>query len=315
MHPRTIELRKAIRAALPEGSVVTAHTEREHFYKVAATGDVYPSVTGKLQILKEEGLSDWKMNRALDYVFANYAAMNDGNIFEHLRLAKAAPVDQFEDAGDIGTRIHDYRERYFTDWIQSRVRPASALAFIPEPERVDLRAVSAIRALEKFCIEYEYEPVVTEEYLYSHELKLGGALDDLGTMRKVVEKGRDNCLHIDSMDTMNHKKYDWVCIGCGRKTKREFVLLDVKTSNQFKNHYFFQVAMYFDMFRKLTSLVPERCFILKLSKEDGTFKIEDLKKPKKLAQLARLVLKLNDGIAFIKELRKDNQKTVKKITI
>jgi hypothetical protein len=314
MHPRTIELREKIRAALPEGSVVTAHTEKEHFYKVVATGDVYPSVTGKLQVLKEEGISDWKMNRALDYVFTHHSKFTDETVMMHLQAAAQVPVDQFEAAGDIGTRIHGYRELYFEEWMKTGIKPASAVSFIPEVER-DVRAISAMRALEKFCAETEYEPVITEQRVYNKKLKLAGALDDLGTMRKVVEKGRDLCLHIDCMAIPDNKKYDWACIGCGRKTKREFVLMDLKTSNQFKNHYFFQVALYFDMFRLLTGLTPERCFILKVSKEDGTYKIEDLKRPKRLAQYARQVLKVNEALDFIKSLRKDNQKTVVKINI
>jgi len=64
------------------------------------------------------------------------------------------------------------------------------------------------------------------------------------------------------------------------------------------------------MFRKLTDLRPERCFILKLSKEDGTYKIEDLKKPGILVRYAKSMLKTNEGIEFIKSLRKDNQKKV-----
>ncbi len=49
-------------------------------------------------------------------------------------------------------------------------------------------------------------------------------------------------------------------------------------------------------------------------KEDGTYKIEDLFKKQsemlKLVNTAKLMLKMNAGIDFIKSLRKDNQKKV-----
>jgi hypothetical protein len=309
MHAQTIELRNLIRAALPEGSVVTAHNEDGHFYKVVATGHVYPSVTGKLQILKEEGITEWKMNRVLDYVFANYDKFTGETIMEHIRLAQQVPIDMFEDAGDIGTAIHDSREAYFTEWINTGVRPENPIRFIVEVAREDMRAVSAMRALEKFCIEYEYEPVVTEQYVYSHRMQLGGALDDLGTIKKVLHPGSPECKH-EMMEFERYKKLRNHCFACGYETTRIFCLLDIKTSNQFKDHYFYQVALYFDMFRKLTKLTPEMSFILKLSKVDGTYKIEDLKRPKKLAQYANHVLKVNDGREFIKSLRKNNQKKV-----
>ena len=64
------------------------------------------------------------------------------------------------------------------------------------------------------------------------------------------------------------------------------------------------------MFVQLTGLRPQRCFILKVSKEDGTYKIEDLKKPARIAQYALALLKTDEGVEFIKGLRKDNQRSV-----
>lgn len=326
MYQKTIELRNEILQKLPEGSVVTAHTEHQHFYKVTATGDLYPSVTGKLQILKEEGLSDWKMNQALNYVSMHFNKFTEANVMEHIQAASKTSSDIFEDAGDIGTFIHDIREAYFSHWISTGERPNDIMEFIHRKSQEDkyagfaadprnqARAISAMRALEKFCTEYEYEPVFTELYLYSHIHKLGGALDDLGTMLKIEVPGDPNCLH-EPFRTERKDRFSWKCMHCKRRGKRIFVLLDLKTSNQFKNHYFFQVALYYDMLRELTGMTPHECFILKVSKTDGTYKIENLKKPKKLAQYARHVLKVNEAVEFIKELRHDNQKKVEKLII
>ena len=284
--------RKIILKKIPEVKVIPRHTERGHFYEVVeknvwdweqrlwVNNPVYPSVTGKIQILKDESIINFKMNRALDYVFGNFKSFTDENVMEHLERAGQASADIFQDAGDVGTEIHDIRERYFKEWISSGKRPENILAFIPTGQE-DIRIISALRGLEKFVKEWEYEPAVTELYVYSHKLKVAGTLDDIGTMRH-----RTNPL------------------------KRELVLMDIKSSNQFKDHYFFQVALYYTMFFGLTGLRPTRCFINKLDKKVGTFQIEDLKHPGKLAVYTRSMLVTNRGLDYIRSIRKDNQKVV-----
>lgn len=299
------EYRAAIFAALPEGSVETAHTDRGHFYKVPAIGKTFPSVTGKLQILKDESLINYKANRTAEFVFANWKKFTDENIIDYLERAKNVSADVLKDAGDIGTLIHDCREKFFRSWIDSGVKPPTAKAFIP-PECPDLRVLSAMRALDKFCEERRYVPVVSELYLYDDQFELGGALDDIGVMPKVLREGNPDCLHAEMMVSGQFSR----CMLCPLKEETQLVLLDVKTSNQFKDHYFFQVALYYMMFVRLTNLKPKTVFILKLSKEDGTYKIEELRGMPKLVGYAKHMLKTHEALAFIKSTRKDNQKTV-----
>jgi len=273
--------RAAILERLPPGTVTTAHTENEHFYKVVPTGKTYPSVTGKLQILKDEGLMNYKRDRALDHVFANRERMADpSDALTVLTEAKDASMKILTDAGDIGTVIHECREAYFAEWIRSGARPPNARAFIPSSVR-DYRAVSGMRAIEKFCVEREYEPIVSELYVYSEEWEIGGALDDIGLVRHEGEK--------------------------------KLCLMDLKTSNRFKDTYFFQVAMYWEMFRTLTGVVPEHVLILKVSKEDGTYKLEEITELPKLVEYTGHMLKTNEAVQFIKALRKDNQREVAKL--
>jgi len=310
-------LRLKIRTALPVGLVVPEHTEKEHFYRIhqnlggvvyVTTGDpAYPSVTGKLQHLKDEGLANFKMNRALEYIFANFAKFTEANIMEHIAAAERMPADIFEDAGDIGTYIHDLREEIFSQWIETGTRPPDFESFI-HADRDDIRAHSALAALSKFCDEWNYIPVMTELYVYSHGLKTAGALDDLGLIRQVVREGDTPCAEHDVFQDPNHNIDR--CLKCGAKWKWLLVLMDLKSSNRFKDSYFFQVSMYYEMFRKLTNIKLDMAFILKVSKDDRTYKIEDLKRPAKLAQYAKHIIKTNDGLAFIKELRKDNQRNV-----
>jgi asparagine synthetase B (glutamine-hydrolysing) len=144
----------------------------------------------------------------------------------------------------------------------------------------------------------------------------------LGLIREVLDEGVGFCGQVGPDGTMQ-PDHDYIvgkngkhtCVACGRQYRYQFVLLDLKTSNQFKDHYFFQVAMYWWMFWKIIGIdhKPEKCLILKVSKEDGRYKIEDLKMPARLAGYAKHMLRTKEGMEFIRELRKDNQRNVVKI--
>lgn len=296
------DIKDRIRERMPEGSVVADHDAHSHFYIV--DGFRYPSVTSKLQILKDESLINYKKNQVIQFVFANHKKFTDANIMEQLALADRVPEDILADASDIGTQIHDTRQRIFEEWIATGVRPGDFLSFA-NAAGVDVRVTSAVRALQKFCEEIGYTPIATELFVYSHKYKVAGTLDDIGTIPTVVDEGDPECEH-----KMLFKFGREMCVKCPRRISTDFVLMDLKSSNQFKDHYFFQVAMYWEMLWRLIGIKPSRCFILKLSKEDGTYKIEDLKQPSKLATFAHAMLKTNDAITFIKSLRKDNQKKV-----
>ena len=312
MHPLVSHYRQIINAKIPAGSVVTRHNEKGHFYEVVPLQVVLPSVTGKIQIVKDESLGNFRMNQAIEYFFAHFKELTDANIMEFCERAAEVSIQKRDDAGDIGTRIHDYRQRYFDDWIREGRRPENILSYLP-PEEVDLRATSGLRALDKFINEKDYIPVACELFVYDagHKLALNvaGTLDDIGLMRRVIRPGDANCgpnghSVLGGLD----KKYR--CVRCEYKYTYDLVLMDIKTSNQFKDHYFFQVALYYQFFKNLTGLKPRRCFILKLSKEDGTYKLEDLRQLGKLIKYARHMVMTDQGVDFIKSLRKDNQKTL-----
>lgn len=287
------EIRKRIKEAIPDGVIVPEHTEKAHFYRVHdqcghvrvkstdCSAPLYPSVTGKLQIIKDPSIANFRMNRAVEYLFSNWGKINDDNMMEYFSDAKKAGEVIFKEAGHIGTAIHDVREDIFNEWIRTGKKPKDFQSFIPEVKR-DMRATSAIRGLRKFVDETNYTPVWSELLVWSHKLKVAGTLDDLGIM-------------------------NW-------KGKKVFVLMDLKTSNQFKDSYFFQVAIYYQMLRELIpDLKIDKAFILKISKTDGSYKIEDLESPSQLASYAKSLIRVDKGIQIIKNRRKDNQKTVVEI--
>lgn len=264
---------------LPEGRIVPAHTEKGHFYKdMFASAQPMPSVTGKLQVIKDESLINYKMNRAIDYVFAHWKEFTEANVMEHLDNASKESSGILKDAGDVGTEVHDIRQQYFTEWIKTGARP-QRIALLDTI--FDSRIVSALRALDKFCTDYEYVPIKTEMYVAWARYQVGGTLDDLGFL------------------TVNGKRY--------------FTLMDLKTSNQLKDTYFFQVVLYYLMLQVLTGLRPQKLITVRLSKTNGTYDIEEIFNPDLLSKYAINLLKLVEGLEIVKGMRKDNQKNVLKL--
>lgn len=301
-------LRAIIAEKLPEGTVVTAHDKTGHWYSVPHLGETFPSVTGKLQILKDPSLKHYAVNENNKYIFAHFKEFTDASVMEHLDIASRVAEDNRDSAGDFGTEIHDIRETYFKDWIRANKRPEKPLEeYIPFEMSSDPRAISCIRALKRFLLETLYVPVRCELLLYDKKFKIGGTLDDVGLMHRIVRKGSDVCEHdyIAGKKAIN-------CWKCPHKLDLNpiFVLLDLKTSNQFKDHYWFQVTIYCMMLIVLTWLIPKRLYILKTGKVDGSYKLEEIKQYKKVMAYAKNFLRASEGLDLIKTLRKDNQKKV-----
>jgi len=222
-------------------------------------------------------------------------------VMDMLYEAKKAPKGVLMDAADIGTQIHDRRELYFQDWIDAGSPPLLQQYF--QVGKDDVRLVSAMRALGKFLDESEYIPIRTEVLVYSDKYKLAGQLDDLGMINTVVRKGDPDCVHnewFDGLETRCDK------VGCGRKKHWEFCLTDLKSSNQFKDSYYLQVALYRMMFVQLTGLQPSRNFILKVSKTDGEYKTEELTRMTQLVANAKRVIVAEQAMRKVKEIRKNS---------
>ena len=301
-------LRAIIAEKLPEGTVVTAHDKTGHWYSVPHLGETFPSVTGKLQILKDPSLKHYAVNENNKYIFAHFKEFTDSNIMDQLDIASRKAEDNRDSAGDFGTEIHDIRECYFKDWIRDNKRPEKRLEdYIPFEMSSDPRAISCIRALKRFLLETLYVPVRCELLLYDAKLEIGGTLDDVGLMHTIKRKGSDICDHdyIVGIKAIN-------CWKCPHKLSLNpiYVLLDLKTSNQFKDHYWYQVTIYLWCLINLTGITPKKSFILKTGKLDGMYKLEEIKQHKKIMAYAKNFLRAVEGLDLIRELRKDNQKKV-----
>lgn len=275
--------REVIDQALPPGAVIPRHSNGGHFYQVPL-GGIYPSVTGKLGHVKDESIKNFAMNEALRYVSEHlHEVLIDGKIdmmraIDLLDQAAKAPTGLLHTAGDIGTSIHDGREKYFQDWIDTGKRP-DIKDYILDTHHPIYKA--GLLGLGKFLDETGYMPIRCEVMVYSDEHKVAGMLDDIGVM--------------------------WY------EGKWQLTLMDLKTSNQMKAHYWLQVAMYNMMFTQLTGLVPDRNIIVKVNKDYPDYKVEELQDIERLKEGVRAVLKTAETMEFIKEARKDLGKTVIKI--
>jgi hypothetical protein len=281
------DIRVQIDKALPPGAVVPQHTADGHFYG-APSGNVYPSVTGKLSAVKDESIQNWNMNEALRFVEQNLKrVIQNGEVhipsaIDLFAEAQRVPKGLLHAAGDIGTQVHDRREKYFQAWIDSGKvtgwRP-NVREFITDAD--DPRIICGMIALDKFLTDTGYIPIRTEVMVYSDKYKVAGMLDDIGLML--------------------HNGY-W-----------KLTLMDVKTSNQMKAHYWLQVALYHMMFKDLVGLKPEVNMILKLNKDVPVYNVEFIQSIGRVVAGAKNVLKVSDTMDFIKSKRKNNGKTVVKI--
>ncbi len=265
---KVLRLRKKIAARTAELGIRPDHTEDGHFYVYGETK--YPSVTGKLQVVKDPGLMNWKMNRALEYAEKALSAIQQPPLIQIIKEAKLAPQLEFKEAGSIGNIVHAWRETWFNEWIKA--------GWLPHPKDFptdsDQRVIAASEAIKKCVNFFHAQPLACELKLADDKLKLGGTLDDL-----------------------------WAVPVEG---KLETWLIDLKTSNiGNKNSYMMQVATYWAMFKKLYKMKINRVFILHTSKTVfGGYDMIEVKHPKRYFEMAKTAFKLSDELEELTEIKK-----------
>lgn len=255
------QLRQKIQTKVKELNVQTRHSDDGHFYYVPEHGETYGSVTGLQYIIKDPSIELFMKNEALRYIRGNFHLMDTSNLDEHLFRAGQASIVARDNAGSWGTIIHDLREEYFMDWILTGNKPDYTIEYLARRDPMaDPKVISGAAGIDKFISETGYIPLGCEVMVYSKKWKVAGMLDDVGLLPRKVATD----------DTG------------GYKLEHDIVLMDLKTSNQFKDFYHVQVAAYYKMFKDLFKVTPKRCFILKAGKEHRDYKIEwieDLETP------------------------------------
>lgn len=260
-------LRDRIKAREQELAVTTDHSTDAHYY--VRDDAKYPSVTQKLGLVKDQGLSNWRINRTFDWIFQHFNEITEENLMEMLEKAKNAPQLEFENAGNIGNQVHGWRELWFQNWLET-----DEVACPSVSEGASPAVISGTNAIRKFVQEHNYIPVACELDLADHDLKLGGALDDLGI--------------VDG----------------------ELALVDLKTSNiGDKNSYHYQVALYYMMLAKNYGIRPKKAYILHVSKVNGTYNLIEIKNMPQLMREAKLILKLHDALDRLTASKKKERVT------
>ena len=267
------KLRRKIENTTLGLGIKTDHDETGHYYLF--NGKRLPSVTAKLQILKDPSLANWKMNRALEYIKQNIGRLalkvaikeDYESIFDE---AKLAPQLEFEGAGDIGKAVHNWRENWFRDIIENGIDPELIPAPPNYPATPEPSVMSGCRAVNRFVKDTGYIPLACELFLADEKLNIGGTGDDIGLLDGKV------------------------------------AFIDLKTSNiADKDSYFYQVALYVCMFERLYHIRTQVHKILHVSKTDGTYKLLDIPDIRRRIREAKQIIKVD---AFLAELREAKKK-------
>lgn len=280
------QIQQVIKEKIPANLVTPEHTATGHWYRHSITGQKYASVTTKCGILDAPHLKKWSAKLAVEYIYRKVNVPNalflPSRILELKESAILAHQDEFEEAGDIGTRGHKVIEEYLLQWMETKKRPDDIRSFIKEE---DPRIWAIARSAEKFCREFGVIPVASEMFVASTKYSFAGTLDSLMLVSRVTKKGNGSC---DKQLGMlgNKKEHDYwrdssrdpsklSCKDCGQKIEIEFSLVDWKTSNSIdKVEYAMQTAAYWQALKEMTGLTPKRIYVVRLDKAQAKYDVK-----------------------------------------
>ena len=271
-----LNLRKKIRDRIPQDYLQLKPNVPGHIYISPATGAEFLSVTTKLHIISNPIFQNWRMNRALEFIFDNHEEINKDNLTDWIKKAKEYPEQQFKAAGAFGTLTHSYIHLYFTQWMLDNRQPASILQFIDGTRgqrEQDFRVWSALRSLEAWINKNTYIPLASEIIVWSERYHVAGTMDNVG---------------IDKTGKVGFP--DW------------------KTSNNFSDNYHCQLGAYYGAFYERTKIRGEWGKIVKLDKERAMPEEEIVDNLRSCFKTYMLASKLYDEIQNIRFLRKPDNK-------
>lgn len=288
MQEKTIQkLRERIEQRCRELAIEARHTTGGHFYHAPLEGETYPSVTSIQHLIKDKGIENFQINEALRYVRTNWLSINEANMDEHFFKAREASIVVRDRAGNFGTQIHDAREKYFAEWIRSGVQPNYTIEEMVKLDAMVLpEVVSGCAGIDNFLADTGYIPIACEIQVYDKKWGIAGTLDDIGLLP-----------HKIPLDPTKG-------IEGGYKIGHELVLCDLKSSNQFKDFYWMQVAAYYAMFKRLFKITPKRFFILKTDKMKRDYSIEWITDMKTSVKAVDTLITMGQQLKTINQARK-----------
>ena len=268
---RLNSLRDKILARAPQDRLQLLPGEL-HTYHDPVTGATYVSVTTRLHVLDNPELRNWRLNRGLEYIYEHSHEITSENKNEVFKAAREYPEKLFREAGNRGGVIHSYIERYFSQWVATGQKP-NILSLCTQDK--DYAVWSALRSAETWVEQVGFTPLVSELKVWSEKYQVAGTVDAIGVANERI------------------------------------ILCDWKTSTQLRTGYWIQVGAYWGMFKELVHLTPKACPIIRLDKEHGIPKVEEVQNPQKRWKEFRRVCEVYDAIQEINRLRKPKKETVK----
>lgn len=154
--------------------------------------------------------------------------------------AKTAHKDKLEDAGKVGSVVHDWIERY----IKAQISNVSFSLDVPEEERARNGVCAALNWMNQHKVRW----ISTERKVYSRQYKYAGTLDGL--------------CYVSSCS-------DPRC--CPVAFTNRLTVADWKTSNYLYIEYILQVTSYLVAYNEETNANAVDRWIIRLGKDDGEF--------------------------------------------
>lgn len=266
---------------IPAGLIVPRHTDEAHYYEHTPSGIVAASITTKSGIIDVPHLKVWAAKLATEHIDKNWEVLKDASVEQRSLIFKAAVLvhrDQFYEAGAVGTAGHKVIEKYLLDWIAKGEKPRDITAYI---DGDDARLWAIARSAEQFINDFEAEPIVSEQLVFSVRHKAGGTLDALMMVSKVIKEGTKppdlfdgkECVHLYYAMSMRNPRH-LMCGHCGREVMRVFALIDWKTANSVdKPDYAIQGSTYDKCLKELTGLKTEEILIVRLDKDRKQYEV------------------------------------------
>lgn len=221
-----------------EGKIVADWNENGHFY-ILPSGKRVASVTTKI-LLPKPHLLPWSIKQGVEWleVGDRWQKLKDpATREEYMTGAQLAYTEVRDDAGSVGTKVHNIAEEYIKEWLVLGHKPVEDIRDLCVGEK-DSRVWAGARAVEQLFIKHDIVPIASEILVGADKYESAGTLD-------------------------------FLCMWNG-----ELTLADFKTSNSAVNDaYCVQVVAYAEFFRLMTGIRIKQIKIIKLSKDDDRISI------------------------------------------
>lgn len=269
-------LREELKAAFPEGLVVSDHDDTGHWYKNTETGKRAASVTTKQGIAAKGFLKQWAVNRAIEHVRDQQLRL-PAELEAVLEEAKYAHKTTLESAGDIGTKTHNAVEDFCEDWIKFGRPAKSAMSYLKEGS--PLETIATARSFDLVRKDFNFIPIAVETRVWYEKGKdcYAGTTDMVCLFFEPIKVNPCNMLDelgIHDLTANSESKTTW-CPTCDSTFSPKLMLWDWKSSNQVqqKEDYAEQAAAYAKAIEVKTGWKFDGIWVIRLSKVKAEYEV------------------------------------------